>query len=88
MCMMASFVLTKSKAYFSADSDSHEDIISEHKLSRLDTPDNVGLVRLEIVPTNDNYSLPLDHWEYRLDQDVLPDRYEAADCERRASHEL
>ena len=83
MCKPASFVLTKTRAYWSEDGDSHEDIISEHSL-HADGPRGPNIVRVEVVPREGNYAAPLDQWQYHVDQDVLPDWYDADAAESMA----
>jgi hypothetical protein len=62
-------------------SDSHEDIISQHKLH--EGAGRVNFVRVEISPDGGDLSLPLDQWRYAIDQKETPDWYDAADCEAR-----
>ena len=92
MCQSASFVITRSATLFSTIGDSHEDIITENHLNdRTSSPD---FVRVEIVPPNANYALPFNEWEFHVDQDYLPDWWNAewgeAECRsslpRWASH--
>jgi len=70
MCRFASFVLTKDKAFWLENVDSHELIIEHHYLSHLDGVE-CGIVRVEILPsdTPDDMST----WKCVLDQDQLPD---------------
>src|SRR5574343_379317 len=82
MCNQASFIVTKSKVFFCEKSDSHEDIIKEHKL----TADGVrgpNIVRVEIMPPNNDWKLTCDKWRYKVDQDVLPGWYDSVNAERR-----
>ena len=83
MCRPASFIITKTSVFFSPLGDSHEEIIREHSLH----PDGARgptIVRVEIVPPGVRYNLPLKRWAYAVDQDILPDWYDAEDAERRA----
>lgn len=84
MCKPASFVLTRTKVFWSVTSDDHEHIIKEHDLGHLDRDySNPGLVRVEITPPGFDFSLPPEQWVYQVDQDTLPDWY-AQDAEKRA----
>jgi len=87
MCREASFVLTKTKTCWSKRTDSHEWIIVDHKL-HADGSRGPNIVRVEITPPNEDFSLPLDQWVYRLDQDELPSWYDAAACEARVREVL
>jgi len=97
MCRPASFVIvnkaTKNKPHLVAlwdrtISESHEDIIEYFKLPETNVRDEVTLVRVEIVPPDNNYTLPLKKWEYRLDQDTIPQWYDAAESEKAARTQL
>ncbi len=84
MCEMASFVVTKKKVYWSDKTDSHEIIIKENGLKELDARGNVTLVRVELIPDNLDYRLPIKSWVYKIEQDILPDWYDAKEVERRS----
>jgi len=89
MCSPASFVVTKSKVFWSEKSDSHEDIIAEFNLEKLDDANRMGIVRVEITPPNSNdFDKPLSEWAYRVDQDILPEWYDAVECEERTRRSL
>ena len=79
MCKMASFIITRTKVLWSIMSDSHEDIISEHRLR--DDMHGDDFVRVELYPPNDDYRLPVDQWIYRTDQDSTPDWYDPREAE-------
>ena len=83
MCKPASFVVTKNKVCWSTKSDSHEEIIAEHKL-HADGVQGPNIVRVEIVPPGDDFRLPLDQWIFKTDQYILPQWYDATDVESRA----
>lgn len=87
MCNPASFVLTKDKCFWSITSESHLDIIKEHKL-HADGVRGPNTVAVEISPPNGNLSLPLAEWKYKCEQDIMPSWYDAADGERRAREAL
>lgn len=84
MCKCASFVVTKGPTvWWLPKSDSHEDIISEYKLNA----DGVGgpnIVRVEISPDGENLSLPLNTWNYEVDQPEVPEWYDKVECEKAA----
>ena len=81
MCHFASLVLTKDHAYFGT-TDSHEDIIKEHKL--YEGAGRVNILRVEIVPPEDDASAPLETWTYHVDQGEMPKWYDAENDEKRA----
>lgn len=86
MCNPASFVLTKDRVYWSENSDGHEDIIKEFALS--DTAKEPKILRVEISPKDADYSLPLEKWTWKVDQDITPKWYVQAVDEKRTREEL
>ena len=82
MCKPASMILTKDRAFWSLLTDSHEDIIAEFAL-HADGARGPNIVRVEITPPDSRMDMPLDQWTYQVDQDTLPDWYDAADGEAR-----
>ena len=79
MCSPASLIVTRTKVLFSELTDRHEDIIKEFGLD--DSTESPDFVRVEIVPEDDNYKLPLSKWVYRVDQDFLPEWYSPEEAE-------
>ena len=79
MCRMASFILTRTKVLWSVRSDSHEDIIAEHRLS--DNMHGDDFVRVELYPPLLDYRFPVDQWIYHTDQDCTPDWYDPKEAE-------
>jgi len=87
MCKPASFVLTKTKVFWSLESDSHEDIINEHGLSENGVR-GVKILRVEIAPDNGDLSRPLKEWDFGYDQDMLPNWADKKTDEKRVRAEL
>jgi hypothetical protein len=83
MGKMASFVLTKDKVFWSKKTDSHGEIIREFNLNA-DGTHGPNILRVEIIPPANNYSLPLDQWVYHVDQDTLPKWADKKDDEKRS----
>jgi hypothetical protein len=77
MCKPASLIITKERVFWSAKADSHEDIIREFDLKD-EVAGKITIVRVEITPPGGDMSLPLDQWQFHLDQDLLPVWYEKA----------
>jgi hypothetical protein len=76
MCKFASFVLTKDKIFWSENSDSHEYIIKEFGLYP-DGSTGPNILPVEITPSMKIKSLTdFDNWDYRVDQDILPEWYD------------
>jgi hypothetical protein len=78
MCQLASFIITRERVLFHPELDSHEKIIEHFKLDDKRTSD---FVRVEMVPPEGNYLLPLKQWEYELDQRETPEWYNAKNAE-------
>ena len=77
MCAPASFVVTKDKVFWSAKSESHAEIIEEHKL-HADGASGPNIAKVEVNPPNGDFTLPLDEWLFKLDEDVQPKWYDPA----------
>lgn len=71
MCMFKSMLLLKDKV-FCPNYDSHEDMINETGMEH--GPMRENFVRVEITPPDD-LTVPIDKWEYKVDQDYLPEWY-------------
>ena len=83
MCKFASFVLTKGEEFWSDKSDSHEAIIVEHGL-HADGAQGPNILRVQISPTDKIKIWPsLKAWAYRVDQDRMPEWFDALECEKR-----
>jgi hypothetical protein len=67
------------RPYWSPNTESHEEMIKE--LGLRDNTRDPDFVRVEIVPPAGDMRAPLDQWQYRVDQDLCPDWYDAADAE-------
>jgi hypothetical protein len=80
---MASFVLTKDKAFWLPLSDSHSEIITHFKL-HVDGAAGPNTVNVEIHPPKGDLSSPLEQWTYSCKQDIKPEWYDAVYCECRA----
>lgn len=72
MCMFKSMLLLKDKV-FCPNYDSHEDMINETSMEH--GPMRENYVRVEITPPDDDLTVPIDKWEYKVDQDYLPEWY-------------
>ena len=82
MCRPASMIVTSGhKMTWSKTNDSHSDIRREFGM-----PENpvgrVTSVQVEIVPLNEDYALPLKNWKFVVDQDTLPDWWDAVEAEK------
>ena len=86
MCEIASFIVTKNKVLWLENENSHTKILEKHGLK--DDSENPDFVRVEISPENYNYGLPLERWQYNVDQDFLPDWYCAEEAEIATRTEL
>ena len=88
MCKFASFVLTRNKAFWSDISDSHESIIAEHKL-HTDGVRGVNVLRVELTPPDHGHQwADVANWSYHIDQDIMPDWFDAPRDEERARDAL
>ena len=72
MCVFKSMLLLKDKV-FCPNYDSHEEMINETGMEH--GPMRENYVRVEITPPDDDLTAPIDKWEYKVDQDYLPEWY-------------
>ena len=72
MWLFKSMLLLKDKV-FCPNYDSHEDMINETGMEH--GPMRENFVRVEITPPHDDLTVPIDKWEYKVDQDYLPEWY-------------
>jgi hypothetical protein len=87
MCKYASFVLTKDQIFWSKKSESHEEIIRENSLCECDSSRiRINIVRVEISPVK--VWGDLSRWVYKVDQDNVPEWYDAKECEARTRKAL
>ena len=84
MCRFASFVLTKDRAFWSDSSDSHTEIIKEHDLVEMGARGQ-NIIRIELTPSSKIKIWPsLKAWDYKIDQDLLPEWHIPETTEKRA----
>jgi len=82
MCKFASFVLTKDGEFYT-DDDSHENIISTHKL-HADGIRGTNVLRVELIPGPNTLDISdFGSYVYNVDQDTLPEWHNAPECEVR-----
>jgi len=79
--------VTKDRVFWSKAHESHEEIIREYGL-HADGARGPNIVRVEISPEASDFTLPLDQWAFRLDQDDRPKWYDAAEVKRRVRESL
>jgi hypothetical protein len=79
MCEFASAVLTKDHVFL-GKTDSHSGIIDQHRLHESGVR-GVNILKVGLVP--ENLSDPISEWEFRIDQDLLPDWADKARDEKR-----
>jgi len=85
MCRPASMIVTKKKVFWSENTDSHHEIISEFKLRETDASGNINIVPIEIYPEDGNlaskkkWKFSIDHAGYSRD---LPDWWDTEKYEK------
>ena len=84
MCKFASFIITKDREFWSETDNSHTAIIRENGLHE-DGPRGPNVIRIELTPTDKIKKWPsLKAWEYKVDQDLLPEWHIPGATEKRA----
>jgi len=86
MCEPASFIVTRHDVLYSRVSDHHDIILAEHDIR--DDSLNPAFVRVEVTPPRMDFLLPFDEWEFRTDQDLLPDWYSRGEAEAACRRQL
>ena len=92
MCQPASMIVTKTKVYWSKNTESHHEIIEEFNLKEQDVRGNYTLVPVEIIPPNNDYKLLLSEWNFSVDfvghKRDLPSWWDEKKAEKRVRLEL
>ncbi|MFA5054014.1 MAG: hypothetical protein WC565_08135 [Parcubacteria group bacterium] len=82
MCQPASFIVTKDSVLWSKVTESHEDILSEFGF-HMDGARGPNGARVELSPRNGLFWTDPAMWVFKIDQDAVPEWWDAADAERR-----
>jgi hypothetical protein len=81
MCQFKSAIVLKDRIYCPLDTDSHEDMVEELGLEDNDCFPN--FVRVEMVPSDNNiFNHDLANWRLYVDQDYLPEWFDAKAVEK------
>ena len=78
MCQFKSGIILKGRVVLAPEgNESHSDLLDS--LGIKDTYMNAikTFVRAELIPKDDNKYSDVSEWKYRVDQDIVPDWYEA-----------
>jgi len=87
MCRMFSGLILKDGVHLDWDDDSHERQIGKLKLK--DDSDKPNFVRFEIIPQDGNiFNHVISNWVFRVDQDLIPEWFNAKNAESLARKEL
>jgi hypothetical protein len=84
MCNPCSMIVRKNDVLWSRLHDSHTEIRAEFSVPEETDASGrfIKAVAVEITPPDDDWNAPLDQWCFKVDQDLLPDWWDAADAER------
>ena len=83
MCDFASLIVTKDRVFWSKNGDNHTAIAEEHGLHE-DGAKGPNVVKVEITPPGGQWWTDRKGWAFRVDQDILPEWWDAKDGEARA----
>lgn len=76
MCKFKSGIILKGKVVLAPEgNESHLDLLSELGIEDDRYNASKKFVRAELVPPEGNMVIPVEKWEYRVDQDIVPDWY-------------
>jgi len=92
MCEPASMVVTKTKVYWSKNTESHHEIIKEFNLKEQNVRGEYILVPIEIIPPHKDFRLPLSKWKFKIDYNDyyrdLPKWWDTIKAEKQVRLEL
>ena len=78
MCKFKSGIILKNKIVLAPEgNESHYSLLESLKIADTYTNASKKFVRAELVPPNGKRTTPVEGWKYIVDQDVVPDWYEA-----------
>ena len=80
MCRFKSGIITRELTYCPWDTERHEEMIDRLKLD--DSTRSPDFVRVELTPCGDKWWKNIDGWKFNVDQDYLPDWWNAAFAEQ------
>ena len=78
MCNFKSGIIFKNRVVLAPDkNESHSDLLESLKVE--DNTENAYrmFVRVELTSENENKAIPVDKWNYKVDQDMVPSWYES-----------
>lgn len=77
MCQFKSGVILKNKVVLAPEgNESHSDLLESLGIEDTHTNATKKFVRAELVPKDGNKYTNISEWNYRVDQDIIPDWYE------------
>ena len=71
MCKLKSCIVLKDRV-FCPDYDSHSDMLEELGIKDTLRDAETKFVRVELLPEDEDIFSPVDKWEMKVDQDILP----------------
>ena len=88
MCNFASIVLTKERAFWELDTDSHSEIIARNRINEAGVR-GLNVVKVEITPGPRTVDFDdLESWDLKFDQDQFPEWHDPVKSEERARRAL
>ena len=72
MCKLKSCIVLKDRV-FCPDYDSHSDMLEELGIKDTLRDAETKFVRVELLPEDEDIFSPVDKWEMKVDQDILPE---------------
>lgn len=74
MCQFKSGIIMKDSVYI-GDFDSHTDMLEYLKIEDIQKNAETKVIRAELIPKNNDVFSDIETWEYKVDQDIVPDWY-------------
>lgn len=77
MCKFKSGIIFKNRVVLTPEgNESHSDLLESLGVEDNHINASKTFVRAELIPKDNNKALNISEWEYRVDQDIVPDWYE------------
>ena len=76
MCRFKSGIILKNRVILTPEgNESHSDLLESLNIKDNYTNASKVFVRAELIPINENKALSIEKWDYKVDQDIVPDWY-------------
>ena len=82
MCKLKSMIVLKDRIYC-PDHDNHQKMLEEIGIDDNYLGASKTFVRVELSPTNNDITIPVDEWQINVDQDITPEWFDVGEYRER-----